>query len=101
MVNCDRTLLRRVVQNLLSNAVRYTQTGEVTLNCEKAGKYLVLSVTDTGPGIASEDQSLIFQEFKQLDGQDKAQGLGLGLAITKRISDALKLALTVQSEVGQ
>ncbi|MFY8350662.1 PAS domain-containing hybrid sensor histidine kinase/response regulator [Pseudoalteromonas sp. SSM20] len=101
IVSSDRTLLRRVVQNLLSNAVRYTQSGEVTLCAKKAGEHLELSVKDTGPGIASEDQTLIFQEFKQLDGQDKAQGLGLGLAITKRISDALNLDLRLQSNIGQ
>ncbi|ATD00186.1 PAS domain-containing hybrid sensor histidine kinase/response regulator [Pseudoalteromonas spongiae] len=99
-VSSDRTLLRRVAQNLLSNAVRYTQSGEVSLSAEKVGKQLVLSVKDTGPGIAAEDQTLIFQEFKQLDGHDKAQGLGLGLAITKRISDALNLDLTLRSNIG-
>jgi signal transduction histidine kinase/Na+/proline symporter len=100
IVSSDRTLLRRVVQNLLSNAVRYTQSGEVTLSCKQTGEQLTLSVRDTGPGIATEDQTLIFQEFKQLEGHDKAQGLGLGLAITKRISDALKLELTLQSNIG-
>lgn len=101
IVSCDRTLLRRVVQNLLSNAVRYTQSGEIKLICEQQGDRILLSVTDTGPGIAPEDQQIIFEEFRQLDGRDRAQGLGLGLAITHRICQALNLNLTLGSEQGK
>ena len=97
----DRTLLRRVLQNLLSNAIRYTDSGRVSVSCEASDTLLTISVHDTGPGIAMADQHIIFEEFKQLNSANKAQGLGLGLAITKRICDTLDISLNLTSDIGQ
>ncbi len=101
LLNTDKALLRRVLRNLLSNAIRYTERGEVRLRmlCED-GRVSVM-VEDTGMGIAAKDQKSIFQEFRQLGNKSDGQGLGLGLAITKRICDLLEIPLAMGSEPGK
>ncbi|QTH70464.1 PAS domain-containing hybrid sensor histidine kinase/response regulator [Pseudoalteromonas xiamenensis] len=97
----DKALLKRVLSNLLSNAIRYTKQGEVRLRLERDGQRLSIMVEDTGIGIAQQDQTLIFQEFKQLGDRSHGQGLGLGLAISKRICDLLGIHISMGSEVGK
>ena len=95
-------MLERVLRNLVSNAVRYTQSGTITIRCEQASGCLLLSVEDTGTGIASDQQESIFEEFIQLDNpeRDRSKGLGLGLSIVRRIARLLGHPLTLQSRPG-
>ena len=102
MVETDPSYLRRIVQNLISNAVRYTQTGEVLVGVRRNGGSARIEVWDTGPGIAEEDQGAIFEEFKRLDTRASANdGLGLGLAIVERACARLGHPLGLWSEVGR
>lgn len=97
----DKALLRRVLRNLLSNAIRYTERGEVRLKMLLEDGHVCFIVEDTGIGIAASDQQTIYQEFKQLGAKPNAEGLGLGLAITKRICDLLAIPLVMGSELGK
>ncbi|MFY8326883.1 PAS domain-containing hybrid sensor histidine kinase/response regulator [Pseudoalteromonas sp. ZZD1] len=97
----DKALLRRVLRNLLSNAIRYTDQGEVRLKMQHHDEHVSFIVEDTGIGIATADQQTIYQEFKQLGAKHNAEGLGLGLAITKRICDLLNIPLVMGSELGK
>ncbi len=96
----DPQLLRRVLQNFLANAVRYTQRGGVLLGVRRAGADVRIEVHDTGPGIALSQQRAIFQEFRRGDGA-AGQGLGLGLAIADRIAGLLGAPLILRSVVGR
>jgi signal transduction histidine kinase/CheY-like chemotaxis protein len=95
----DPQLLRRVLQNFLANAVRYTQRGRVLLGVRRVDRALRIEVHDTGPGIAADQQALIFEEFRRGDGV-AGQGLGLGLAIADRIARLLDAELTLRSRPG-
>ena len=98
----DPDLLRSVLQNLLSNAIRYTRTGRVVLACRRAAEgALRIEVRDTGPGISRDMQTVIFDEFVQLGpAAGDRGGAGLGLAISRRICEALGHDLSVRSEPG-
>jgi PAS domain S-box-containing protein len=98
-LDSDSQLLRRVLQNFLANAVRYTPRGRVLLGCRRAAGHLRIEVWDTGPGIAEHDQSLIFEEFRRLS--HGGQGLGLGLAIAERIARLLGHPLSLRSIPGR
>lgn len=104
-LNTDHDRLRQVLNNLVSNAVKFTDTGSITVSewIEKspAGTtFLYLAVADTGPGIAREDISLLFKAFSQLNSPQKKLGTGLGLAIVKRIVLLLQGSVDVQSAIG-
>ncbi|MCK7543268.1 hybrid sensor histidine kinase/response regulator [Marinobacter bryozoorum] len=101
-VTSDAKLLRRVVQNFLSNATRYTDSGgRILLGCRRLKGYLRIEVWDTGPGIPDDQLKYIFEEFRRLrQGRDK-KGLGLGLAIVDRISGMLGHPVNVHSRVGR
>ncbi|MGN0859000.1 MAG: PAS-domain containing protein [Stenotrophomonas sp.] len=98
-VNTDPQLLRRVLQNFLANAVRYTVRGGIVFGARRAGSGLRLEVHDSGPGIALADQQAIFEEFRRGEGA-AGQGLGLGLAIAERIARLLELPLGLRSTPG-
>src|SRR5690606_546703 len=98
-VRSDPQLLRRVLQNFLANAVRYTDSGRILLGLRRRGSQLSIVVLDTGPGIAESDQQLIFEEFRRLDRG--GQGLGLGLAIAERIARLLGHPLHLRSAMGR
>ena len=98
-VRSDPQLLRRVLQNFLANAVRYTRSGKVLLGCRRRGETLSIEVWDTGIGIAAADRAVIFEEFRRLDRG--GQGLGLGLSIAERIARLLGHELTLRSEPGR
>lgn len=96
-------LLERIIRNLLSNAIRYTDEGGVLLGCRRRGQHLVIEVWDTGRGIPEQNQEHIFSKFVQVsdDDRDKRGGFGLGLAIVKQFVDSLGYELKVHSIVGR
>jgi len=108
-VSTDPAFLRRVLQNLLSNALRYGKAegrpGRVLLGCRRVGEELRIEVKDNGPGIAVDKQAVIFDEFVRLQAEDDApreeRGLGLGLAIVDRIARMLDLTVELASAPGQ
>lgn len=95
-VHSDPLLLRRVLQNFLANAIRYTRHGGVLLGVRRQGQALLVGVHDTGPGIAPEQQAVVFEEFHRVD-RSNGQGLGLGLTIAHRIADLLHAPLHLRS----
>ncbi len=99
-VHSDPQLLRRVLQNFLSNALRYARHRRVLLGVRRRGQQLRLEVWDTGPGIALEEQQLIFQEFRR-GHTAGGQGLGLGLSIAQRMADLLGHPLGLRSWPGR
>jgi Na+/proline symporter/CheY-like chemotaxis protein len=101
-VRSDRRLLRRLLQNLVSNAVKYTLTGRVLVGCRRRRKRLRIDVYDTGLGIPASKKRAVFKEFHRLDqGAKVARGLGLGLSIVERIARVLEHKLDLQSTVGR
>lgn len=103
-VRSDPMLLERILGNFLSNALRYTpQGGCVLLAVRKRGANCVIQVRDNGPGIAPQDQAAVFHEFVQLHNpqRDRSQGLGLGLAIVRRLSQLLDHPVGVRSCAGR
>ncbi len=100
----DPALLERVLGNLLSNAINYTQSGgSVYVAVRPRGNEWLIQVRDNGPGIPIKDQEIIFQEFVQLSNpqRDRSLGLGLGLAIVQRLVRLLGLRIEVRSQLGQ
>jgi signal transduction histidine kinase/PAS domain-containing protein len=97
-VASDRRLLRRMLQNLVSNAIKYTATGRVLLGVRRRGAKLSVQVCDTGPGIPIAKRSLIFREFQRLEETaHSVRGLGLGLAIVERIGRVLDHRIELDS----
>lgn len=102
-VRSDPLMLRRILQNLLVNAVRYTATGSVLLAARRRGDFARIEVWDTGPGIAAIDRERIFEEFQRGTGADtkSSGGFGLGLAIVQRMSETLDHRVGLCSKVGR
>ena len=101
-VRSDRRLLRRLLQNLVSNAIKYTPKGRVLVRCRRQGPRLRIDVYDSGLGIPVSQQQAIFQEFHRLDqGARVARGLGLGLSIVERIARVLNHKIEVNSIPGR
>ncbi|MFU8894749.1 MAG: NahK/ErcS family hybrid sensor histidine kinase/response regulator [Gammaproteobacteria bacterium] len=103
-VHSDRQFLRRILQNFLSNALRYTKQGRVLMGCRRRGDTLVIQVFDTGPGIPAEHlEKDIYEEFRRFQARDEfgAKGMGLGLAIVQRMARALEHRVDVRSELGR
>ncbi len=99
----DRVLLARILRNLISNAVRYTRVGGVLVSARLCSEALLIQVWDTGAGIDEADHDAVFHEFHQLDNaeRDRNQGLGLGLALVRRLSDLLELPVSLSSVPGK
>jgi len=102
-VRTDPVLFGRMLRNLVSNAVQHTQSGKVLLAARRRGANWLVEVWDTGPGIAEKDLDNIFTEFYQLDNpeRDREKGLGLGLAIVRRLSGLLDHPVSVCSMPGR
>jgi CheY-like chemotaxis protein/anti-sigma regulatory factor (Ser/Thr protein kinase) len=98
----DRNLLRRILQNLIGNAFRYASPGKVLLGARTKDGRVYIQVLDNGPGIPADKQTLVFEQFTQLDNQQSASagGLGLGLNITQSLAQLLNHPLALQSEAG-
>lgn len=101
-VNSDPAYLRRILQNLIGNAIRYTLKGRVLVGARRRGSGVRLEVWDTGPGIPEESQDDIFKEFHRLNARASAsEGMGLGLAIVERACALLGHPLELRSVVGR
>jgi Na+/proline symporter/signal transduction histidine kinase len=103
-VNSDQQLLRRIIQNFLSNALRYTRAGRVLLAVRRRGDSVLIQVWDTGPGISTLDQQRVFDEFERGQSADNShvdKGLGLGLSIVQRISRLLGHEVSLYSIEGK
>ncbi len=102
MISCDRRRLRQVLLNLISNAIKFTQAGTITVSVKNQGQELLFAVIDTGPGIPPEKQDLIFEPFVQAEnGQRQLQGTGLGLPISRSLIRAHGGELWVEGEGGE
>ena len=103
-VHADRVRFKQVLYNLLSNAVKFTpKDGRIDIDCVEKGNEVCISVTDTGIGIRSEDQAVVFEEFRQVEGNTDTgnEGTGLGLAITKRLVEQQGGKISLESEPGK
>ena len=99
----DAKLLARMLRNLTHNALKYTDTGSVTLRLAEDGQGVWLSVADTGRGIPADQQARVFDEFHQIRGEPGGEwtGLGLGLSIVRRMAEVLKIEVSLQSAPRQ
>jgi len=101
VVQSDATYLRRIFQNLIGNALRYTDAGKVLVGVRQNKSSVRVEVWDTGPGIPDDKQNIIFGEFQRLNASaSAAEGMGLGLAIVERACSLLNHPLRVESKVG-
>jgi CheY-like chemotaxis protein len=103
VIHTDPSLLQRVVENFVTNAIRYTEAGSVTVLARRLGDEIHIEVRDTGIGIPETSLNTIFEEYFQLDNpvRDRRKGLGLGLSIAKSISMLLENPLDVISVIGE
>ncbi len=100
-VRSDARLLRRVLQNFVSNAIRYTEAGHVIVEVSEEADGVRVAVHDTGPGIAEADREEIFGEFRRVGKTQKIPGKGLGLAIVRRVSIMLGHTVGLDTEPGR
>ncbi len=102
-VRCDLTLFERILRNIVSNAIRYTEQGGVLVGCRHRGDQLRIETWDTGIGIPQQELANIFHEFYQVGNpeRDRDQGLGLGLAIAQRLARLLNHRIDVKSVPGK
>jgi signal transduction histidine kinase/ActR/RegA family two-component response regulator len=96
----DPVLVEQVLRNLVTNAIRYTDRGKVLVGCRRQAGAIRVEVWDTGIGIPADKHSRIFDEFYQAQERDRREGLGLGLAIVRRVTKLLHIALSVASRPG-
>lgn len=101
-VDTDAVLLARVLRNLLTNAIRYTQQGTILLGCRRQGDMVSIQVWDTGPGIPADKLDAVFEDFVQLaNAGGDCKGLGLGLAVVRRMARLMGHEVSVCSVVGK
>jgi signal transduction histidine kinase len=102
-VNTDAALLTRILRNLTQNAIKFTERGSITLEARATSGGIEVLVSDTGSGIAIDQQEKVFQEFYQIGNpeRDRTQGLGLGLSIVKRLVDLLGISMHMLSVPGE
>ena len=99
----DKRKIKQILINLMSNAIKFTEEGSVTLQVEKVDNWLIFCVIDTGIGIKEEDQKKLFQPFQQIHSQlsRKHKGTGLGLALSRKLAQLHQGNLTLKSEYGK
>jgi len=103
VIRSDPLLLRRILRNLIENAMRYTQTGGIVIGCRRDGDFIKLQVCDSGIGIEEKQLEKVFQEFYQVNNpeRDRFKGLGLGLSVVKQLAGLLDHEISVQSKPGR
>lgn len=101
-IRADATRLRQVMWNIMGNAIKFTEKGSVTLGMELKDDFLLISIRDTGIGIAPENISIVFEQFRQVDGalNRKAEGTGLGMPISKKLVELHGGDIWIESTVG-
>lgn len=99
----DRLMLERILRNLVANAIRYTDAGKIVVGVRRRGGRACIEVCDSGPGIAPEHLRRIWDEFFQVGNlsRDRAEGLGLGLSIARKLARTLGTPLDVRSQLGR
>lgn len=99
----DPALFERIIENFVTNAIRYTDKGTVSIICQRQTDRIRISVADTGRGILAADLEEIFEEFVQLENPERApgKGFGIGLSLVQRLSSLLELPVDVQSTLGE
>lgn len=102
-IETDQLLFERVIRNLLDNAIKYTDTGRVSVRVVKDDTDFAISIEDTGRGIPEAERDRVFEEFYQLDNpeRDRTRGLGLGLPIVRRLTELLRIHLDMESAPGK
>ncbi|MEH2164768.1 MAG: hybrid sensor histidine kinase/response regulator [Nostoc sp.] len=95
----DRVELRRVLTNILGNAIKFTDKGSIDINCHLTPADVIIDIQDTGPGISKQDQAILFERFRQ--GKHQRSGSGLGLYLSRCIVEAHQGTIDVTSEPGQ
>lgn len=103
VLSTDPALIERLLRNLIENAIRYTPTGKILVGCRRTREGIRIEVLDSGIGIAEENHEAIFEEFHQVGNtaRDRSQGLGLGLAIVRRLVGLLGGRVMVRSALGR
>jgi signal transduction histidine kinase/CheY-like chemotaxis protein len=101
-LHTDEAKLTQILRNFISNALKYTNKGEIVVSAADEGERVIFSVKDTGMGIPEKDQKKIFEEFYQVDHeqQDKSKGTGLGLPLTKKLARLLGGEISLESQIG-
>lgn len=99
-VTSDVRMLRRILQNFVSNAIRYTDAGKVRVTATDSDETITITISDTGPGIPETERETVFEEFRRLEPARGRPGKGLGLAIVKRMCAALGHDIALTSEIG-
>ena len=99
----DKKRLEQILQNLVDNGIKYSDTGTVSINLNTTDGHVVMSVRDEGIGISDEENGMIFEQFRQLDGSltRRQGGIGLGLALVSGLVEAMGAAITVESVKGE
>ncbi len=102
-ITADRNRVKEIITNLISNAIKFTEKGSIILKAKKQGRFVLVSVTDTGIGIPKEDINKLFQKFYQVDSSigRRYGGTGLGLSITKQLVEAHGGKIWVKSTLGK
>jgi signal transduction histidine kinase len=102
-INGNVELLASILDNLISNAVNYTERGKITITAEQINNKAIIDITDTGIGVSETDQQIIFQEFRQASEgfTRKFQGTGLGLTISKKYTEMMNGTIELKSKPGE
>jgi CheY-like chemotaxis protein len=102
-VRADPAFVDRILRNQMTNAVRHTERGRILIGCRRRGGALRIEVHDTGPGLAAEQQRLVFEEFYQVGNpeRDRTKGMGLGLAIVDRLAKLMQVSVHLASTPGR
>lgn len=102
LIRADRQRILQILLNIMSNACKFTQQGEIVLSATRKKDEIVISIKDTGPGIAPEDEAVVFQAFKQTStGLRQAGGTGLGMPIAKNLTEAHGGRMWLESQLGK
>ncbi len=103
MLLSDEFRIRQIINNLLSNAIKFTEKGSIVLKASQENQHLIISVKDTGKGFDGAEAKVIFNQFVKLEQHEQLlkRGVGLGLAISKRLAQMLECELTAESVKGE